>query len=298
VLGGYKQHLPFNSLYEVGRNTNTLILPLLEKKTNVDVVIMDNSSFDSFEGYLERAGVLFDNALIYRAPTSDDIFPFLSNSITNGIISPGSTVAIFKAAGGRRVLLNAQESWLQHFSMDPVEPYLPANWIRLNAIVQLELMGLIPGGGGNFIAIHLRLWDDCFRPSYSDEFTLDLCCCGHKIHGLGIAGNSLERKLGRFVKRKMKEFGVSHALILGHPIMNEISKNTGWIESSVKIWPTREYNQSHPAVTTIIQQYMMASAKQVFVSTISSTIVTPVEIWRAYHDQPKVVSMNEELGFT
>ena len=187
---------------------------------------------------------------------------------------------------------------MQNFSKDPVEPYLPVEWIRHNTILQLEHMGLFAGGGGNFIAIHLRLWDDCFRPSYSDEFTLDLCCCGHKIHGLGTAGNSLERRLENFVKKKMKESDVSHALILGHPIMNEICKNTSWIESSIKIWPTREYNQIHPVVTTIMQQYMMAMAKQVFVSTISSTIVTPVEIWRAYHDQPKVVSMSEELGLT
>lgn len=77
VFGDYKQHLSFDSFYEVGRNSNTFkALPLLEKKTNVDVVIIENSSFDLFEGYLERAEVLFENALIYRAPTSDDYSPF------------------------------------------------------------------------------------------------------------------------------------------------------------------------------------------------------------------------------
>lgn len=43
--------------------------------------------------------------------------------------------------------------------------------------------------------------------------------------------DEVERGLEAFIKQKMDEQGVSHALILGHPIMSNIEKTTSWMGS-------------------------------------------------------------------
>ena len=184
------------------------------------------------------------------------------------------------------------------YSREIVEPYLPADWLRNEAMSELQRMDLIQGELGNYIAIHLRLWGLCFKRHYYGNFTLDVCCCGHDTQKLGLSNTTaLEKRLGKYIKDKMKEAGAKHALILAHPIMNKISNNTDWIDGSkVMIWPRTDYKERHPLVTTIIQQYMMAIAKETFVSTPKSTIVTPVEVWRSYYNLSSFVPMELKLS--
>ena len=283
-----KECLPISSLFEVARHRK-IFKPI---RKEVDVIMTSSNDTSELKPFT-RAGIDVSTASIRVPPkgTGHDKLSLLTDWVTNGTIPRGSTIAISKAIGGQGALFNKKMSpypWLkslQEWKFD--EPYLPVKKIRQQTISELELLGLKSGVSGNFIAVHLRLWDQCFRNTYSGEYTLNICCCGHKMSTVNEDADksSLSKVLGKYIATKMEESNVKHALILGHPIMNDISKNEDWIDGKkVVIWPQTGYKEEHPMITIIIQQYMMTMGKHLYVSTPKSTIITPVDIWRSYHN--------------
>jgi len=281
--------LPISSLFEVARHRNTF-KPVQRKE--VDVIMASSNDTSQLKTFT-RAGINPSAASIRVPPKGIgyDKMPLLTEWVKNGTIPRGSTIAMSKAISGQEALFNKKKSphpWLkslQEWKFD--EPYLPVKKIRQQTMSELDALGLKSGSSGNFIAVHLRLWDQCFRNTYSGEYTLNICCCGRKMAKVNEDADesSLSKVLGEYTATKMEESNVKHALILGHPIMNDISENEGWIDGKkVVIWPQTGYKEEHPMITTIIQQYMMTMGKHLFVSTPKSTIVTPVEIWRSYHN--------------
>jgi len=293
-----KECLPISSLFEVASHSNTF-KPVQRKE--VDVIMTSSNDTSELKPFT-RAGINVSTASIRIPPkgTGYDKLPLLTEWVTNGTIPSGSTIAISKAIGGQGALFNKKMSpypWLkslQEWKFD--EPYLPVKKIRQQTMSELDSLGLKSGTSGNFIAVHLRLWDACFRNTYSGEYTLNICCCGHKMSTVNDTGkSSLSKMLGEYIASKMEESNVKHALILGHPIMNDISKNEDWIDGKkVVIWPQTGYKEEHPMITTIIQQYMMTMGKHLYVSTPKSTIVTPVDIWRSYHNMTRHVPIKLE----
>lgn len=288
----YSISLPFNSLYDVGDSITMKPLSVMGNQPSVDVVIV-GSLDKNWEPYLKYSGFDDENASIYRAPTSGHIFPFLTNGVLDGSITSGSIVAIVLFPAREDVLLR-NRMWSIPRDADLVEePYLPAHWIRQKTLQEMKVMGLEAGTSGNFVAIHLRLWDQCFSVDYTQELTLGLCCCGVKVDQIGNGRTYTEEKLKHYIYTKLNEFNVSRALILGHPMLNMISSNTSWIgdwnDVQIMIWPTDRNKGSHSFVTLIMQQYMMTSAKEALVSNIESTIVTAVQSWRAYYGLPDVI---------
>ena len=284
--------LPISSLFEVARHRNTF-KPVQRKE--VDVIMASSNDTSQLKTFT-RAGIDASAASIRIPPkgTGYDKLPLLTDWVKNGTIPRGSTIAMSKAIGGQGALFNKKMSphpWLkslQEWRFD--EPYLPVKKIRQQTMLELDSLGLKSGVSGNFIAVHLRLWDQCFRNTYSGEYTLNICCCGHKMSKVNEDADesSLSRVLGEYIATKMEESNVKHALILGHPIMNDISENEDWIDGKkVLIWPQTGYKEEHPMITTIIQQYMMTMGKHLFVSTPKSTIITPVDIWRSYHNMTR-----------
>ena len=287
-----KECLPISSLFEVARHPSTF-KPVQQKE--VDIIMTSSNDTSELKPF-SRAGINVSAASIRVPPkgTGYDKLPLLTDWVKNGTIPHGSTIAMSKAIGGQGALFNKKMSpypWLkslQEWKFD--EPYLPVKKIRQQTMLELDSLGLKSGVNGNFIALHLRLWDACFRNTYSGEYTLNICCCGHKMSTFNEDADtsSLSKVLGEYIATKMKETNVKHALILGHPIMNDISKNEDWIDDKkVVIWPQNGYKEEHPMITTIIQQYMMTMGKHLYVSTPKSTIVTPVDIWRSYHNMTR-----------
>ena len=185
-------------------------------------------------------------------------------------------------------------------------PYLPAKWLQTETLKQLQDMGLDVGTRGsssNFIAFHLRLWDKCFKPGYAGDLSLDKCCCGHDTSKTSAEGSHFGSAFFEgYVKKKMREAGVERALILGHPIMLDIQKNTEWMQKkaqSIIVWPTQSMEApmgDHPMTVAIMQQYMLTLAKETYFSTRRSTMTQPIIEWRKHYGLPAAKYVNFDFG--
>ena len=297
----FSNALSFSGLFEVGRDPKMFKpIPVLEKQLSVDVIIVSKGD-NNWESYMAQHAVHFQNSTLFRANSSASIFPFLANGVRNGSIKSGSLVSIMlfpPKIDGRwsiRRLYIQDSPWSIPGPLSIDEPYLPAHWLRRKAKAQLELLFAT----SDFIALHLRFFDVCFTSNYSGEFTLDACCCGVSTKKLQGPGRFSDRNLEEYIDKRMREFNASHLLILGHPIIDKIINNTSRIRSkadknfTVAIWPTEKYEEIHPIVTTTLQQYMMTMAKQVYVTSPDSTIISAVQDWRAHYGKPEIIAIDD-----